>query len=409
MYKHGNFILLALFITTFYFQLMNIYIKPLNQYAFNQYNKSEQSYPADYAESAVPAISLYERCREQAAVLVASLDDPLLAAQCLLAGWDNRPYMTSAMLAYISGIPAGGVMLFGQNLDAPRDEIRSFINDIAAVITAMSGVPPFIAVDHEGGLVHRFGPGMTRLPAPSVFWDMAKEDEASALRILEELAAFSGLEMYDLGVNLNLAPVAEILTEENIGFLGTRSYGPDIVFAEKAASAFIRGMNMSGIACTLKHFPGSGSSDPHFETGVIAIDQSLAELVQPFSGIIRSLGPAAIMISHAVVAAVDPYSNASLSHQVINGWLKNELGFEGIALADDFNMAAVTGLSPEEAAIQALNAGIDMVICWPSNMANIHNAILDALEDGSLSRERLIDAAERILTQKLILFSRGLI
>ena len=405
MYKHENFVLLVLFTTLFYFQLMNFYFLPVQQY-----NESDKSYPAAQVPGIdapqTGAVSGYERFREQAAVLAAAMDDSTLAAQCLLAGWDNRPYLTGAMAAYIGGIPAGGVMLFGQNLDASKDEIRSFINDIAAVITAVSGVPPFVAVDHEGGLVHRFGPGIMRLPAPSLFWEMAKEDESSALRYLEELAAYSGMEMYELGFNLNLAPVAEILTPENSEFIGTRSFGPETAFTEKAASAFIRGMNSSGIACTLKHFPGSGSSDPHFESAVIT--QSIDQMILPFRGIIESINPAAVMVSHAIVTAVDLGVNASLSYPVITGLLKDELGFRGIALADDFSMSAITGtgMSVEEAVVRAFNSGIDMVICWPPNMASIHSALLNALDEGLLSRERLIDAAERILTQKLMLFAR---
>jgi beta-N-acetylhexosaminidase len=91
---------------------------------------------------------------------------------------------------------------------------------------------------------------------------------------------------------------------------------------------------------------------------------------------------------------------------VIGTWLRGELGFDGIVLADDFSMGAAAGLSPEEAVSAALNAGVDMVMTWPRNLTSVHNAILAALREGRLGRERLVEAAGRILYEKL---RRGII
>jgi beta-N-acetylhexosaminidase len=109
------------------------------------------------------------------------------------------------------------------------------------------------------------------------------------------------------------------------------------------------------------------------------------------------------MVSHAVVNAWDAKVNASLSRPVVSLWLRQSLGFSGMVLGDDFSMGAISaaGLSEEDAVIEALNAGVDMVMAWPRSLGRLHRAILSALEDGRLSRERLREAVARILCEKL--------
>jgi beta-N-acetylhexosaminidase len=352
-----------------------------------------------------PKLTAMDLFREEASRIAASMDDSTLAAQCLLAVVDNRAFFSDPMKILLQEIPAGGIILFRYNLTGTKDEIRSFLKELSDFIELASGVAPFMTVDHEGGLVHRFGPGIYRLPAPYSFWEMAQsEGEAAALRAVEELAQFSGEEISDLGINLNLAPVAEFLSPKNQAFLDTRSYGPDPDFTEKAASAFIRGMESAGIAWTIKHFPGNSAEDPHYRLSEIQEDLStLDAMVRPFRGIIKNLHVPVLMLSHSVVPALDPQRNASLSPVLINTWLRDELGFSGIVLADDFSMEAVTarGINAEEAVIQALNAGVDMIMCWPSNMRSLHRAILGALKEERLPRQRLLEAAERIIAEKL--------
>jgi beta-N-acetylhexosaminidase len=134
----------------------------------------------------------------------------------------------------------------------------------------------------------------------------------------------------------------------------------------------------------------------------------LDEMVKPFAELIRALQPSAVMVSHIVVPARGGERNASLSRPVIQGWLREELGFRGFVLGDDFSMKAVSsrGLSPEAAAVEALKAGVDMIMAWPSGLSRLHRAILDALAEGQLSRERLREAAGRIIAEKI---RRGLI
>ncbi|MDR2758436.1 MAG: hypothetical protein LBB78_03555, partial [Spirochaetaceae bacterium] len=168
--------------------------------------------------------------REQARSLAAALDDRSLAAQVIMTGIDGNGILTAPMREILREVPAGGAMLFRHNLDTDKPGIRSFTTEISRIITGGEepGLIPFIAVDHEGGQVHRFGPGVGRLPPPLSYWELAqREGRDRALEAVREDARQSGRELRDLGLTLNFAPVAEILTEGNRAFLEDRSYGPE--------------------------------------------------------------------------------------------------------------------------------------------------------------------------------------
>ncbi|MDR2052809.1 MAG: glycoside hydrolase family 3 protein, partial [Treponema sp.] len=184
--------------------------------------------------------------REKAAQLAKRLDDRVLAAQVLLTGIDGKGSLDNGMRALLRRIPAGGIMLFRYNLSIKKTGIAPFLKAVSDTVSAGGGVVPFMAVDHEGGYVHRFGDGVARLPAPLAYWEKARTGEEGraggntrqeVLAGLEEDAFRSGEEIRGLGITLNLAPVAEVLTDGNRAFLDDRSYGPDAAFVEAACAA----------------------------------------------------------------------------------------------------------------------------------------------------------------------------
>jgi beta-N-acetylhexosaminidase len=369
--------------------------------------EAAESADADTGEKAGedPVLPAY---REQAARIVSSLDEYYLTSQVLMAGLDNKTGLSGDMKTLLKDHPPGGIMFFRYNLNTEKDQVRSFLEDCSSLVAASvepRGINPFLAVDHEGGLVHRFGPGVEKLPAAASFWETARgEGWETALEAVETGARRSGGELRSLGITMNFAPVAEILTGDNRLFLETRSYGPDGAFVEAAAAAFIRGMDAAGIACVVKHFPGNSGADPHRGPAVLAVEgETLEQMVRPFAFLIENFQVPAFMISHVVIPAWDGERNASLSPEIIQGQLREAMGFTGIVLADDYSMGAVarSGLDTEDAVVAALNAGVDMVMVWPSNIRSVHDAILAALGDGRLAEERLREAAERILAEKI--------
>ncbi|MDR0720153.1 MAG: glycoside hydrolase family 3 protein [Treponema sp.] len=351
------------------------------------------------------AIHSRESARQTAARIAASMDDDTLVSQLIMVALDNKNYVSAETKTMLTRYPAGAIMLFKYNLNTDKDAVRSFISSCAGLVESLSGVAPFMAVDHEGGLVHRFGPGVQKLPSAYSFWEMAEsKGRAEALAALSKLAFSSAREIRSLGITLNLAPVAEVLTGDNEPFLETRSYGRDISFVDEAASVFVRAMDKAGVACVLKHFPGSPGADPHKESAALLLErEELDNLAKPFAGVIKSAPPAAVMVSHAIIPAIDGKENASLSPVVMNGWLKGALGFTGFVLADDFAMGAVAGrnIRVEEAACKALASGADMVMAWPKNIGQVHRSIVLSREAGLLDRKRLEEAAARIIEQKI--------
>ncbi|GHV31508.1 glycosyl hydrolase [Spirochaetia bacterium] len=333
------------------------------------------------------------------------MDEKILAGQVLLTGLDGNGTLPGAMRSLLRDLSPGGVMLFRMNLNMSKDRIPGFLKTVSDLAAASSGIPPFMAVDHEGGIVHRFGDGIEKLPPPLSYWEMAqKEGKDHALRIIEDDAFRSGKEIRALGISMNLAPVAESLGGENDAFLEDRSYGPDTAFVEAAAAAFIRGMSAASVACVVKHFPGNSGADPHKEASTLTETRtSLEKKIQPFAGVIWKERPAGVMVSHVIVNAWDAGVNASRSRAVVSLWLRENLGFAGIVLGDDFSMGAISaaGLSEEDAVVEALNAGVDMVMTWPRSMGRVHRAVLRALAEGRITRERLEEATARIIYEKI--------
>ncbi|MDR1249995.1 MAG: glycoside hydrolase family 3 protein, partial [Treponema sp.] len=284
--------------------------------------------------------------RTRAEAIAASLDDSRLAGQVLLTGLDGNGTLPDAMGALLRNISPGGVMLFRMNLNMDKSSAAAFlktVSDLAAISVSDTGtIPPFLAVDHEGGAVHRFAEGVERLPPPLSYWKMARQNGREyALGKIEEDAARSGTEIRSLGISLNLAPVAETLNGENSAFLGKRSYGPDSGFVAEASAAFIRGMAAAGLPCVVKHFPGNSAEDPHSAVSALTGDrETLDREILPLARLITRNFSAGVMVSHAVVNAWDPGVNASRSRQVVSVWLRQNLGFSGIVLGDDFSMGA---------------------------------------------------------------------
>ncbi|MDR2718877.1 MAG: glycoside hydrolase family 3 protein [Treponema sp.] len=358
--------------------------------------------------------------RRKASLIAAALDDRQLAAQVIISGIDGKGRLPPYMRLLLEECPAGGIMLFRYNLETNNDAVQALIAETAALITSentieldeetSAAIPPLVAVDHEGGTVNRFRPGVADLPSAASYREMTQDRGSLIVRINAD--SFNvGRAINALGINLNFAPVAEYLHADNRDFLKNRSYGTDPAFAAEAAAAFIAGMEQAGVFCVVKHFPGSAGADPHrFPSVLKGSREALAELTAPIVALISGGHARAIMVSHSAVPAWDSKNIASLSPAVMDDWLRQELDFEGIIVCDDFSMAAASGtaaaggktsLKPEIAVVLSLAAGADMVLVWPPDLRRTHRAIAAALDDGRLSRERLREAAGRIIFEKI--------
>ncbi|OGR04578.1 MAG: hypothetical protein A2284_06105 [Deltaproteobacteria bacterium RIFOXYA12_FULL_61_11] len=303
---------------------------------------------------------------------------------------------------YLRELQVGGIILFSSNLiDAPQTarlcrEIRS--------LTA-AGVPPLLAVDQEGGKVTRISKGVTVLPG-----NMALG--ATRSQVLAYYGGrITGRELRLLGVNMNLAPVVDVVSDPDDQVIGTRSYGSSFELVSEQSSWYIKGLQEEGIIATAKHFPGHGATGKDTHHTLPSVARSLSELegadLQPF---IRAVGAGVdtIMTAHVHYTAFDRQRiSASLSLNVLR-YLRERLGFEGVVIADALEMGAITRqLSPGEAAVEAILAGNDMVIAvWNGNNKDaVYEALAGAVRSGRIPQSRLHEAVVRILALKL---KRGL-
>lgn len=294
----------------------------------------------------------------------------------------------------------GGYILFGRDFaDKTADDVIQSIRSYQSAAAADTGIPLLIGVDEEGGTVVRVSSNphlrSEKYPSPQ------KLLSAGGMEALVADAADKDALLQGLGINVNLAPVADVSTDPS-DFIYDRTFGQDAAGNADCVTAVVTQMAADGMGSVLKHFPGYGSNvDTH--TG-IAVDQRSLESFQqsdflPFSaGIAAGDGTTAVLVSHNIMTAVDDSLPASLS-PAVHDLLRTELGFDGVAMTDDLAMDAVAAYSEDGAvAVMALQAGNDLVITTDYR-TQIPKAI-EAVKNGTLSTETIDTACRRVLQWK---------
>jgi beta-N-acetylhexosaminidase len=281
------------------------------------------------------------------------------------------------------------VILFGPNIAEPAQ-----VTMLTADIACAAGRPPLIAVDHELGVeVRRLGGGMVSpLPTPDEALAMTPEDVRSA-------AIRLGREMLNLGINVDLAPVVDVVDGPNPVLAG-RHLGADPEAVATVGAAFVAGLSDAGVVAVPKHFPGHGRTvtDPHDESAVVHATMRDLEFTDwpPFDAAFAAGAPA-VMVGHPVYTAIDDAAPASLSPAVYQ-LLRQRFEFDGVAVTDALGMAALAGLGdPGQIAVAALAAGADLLVFEdPLIVESVVDAVMRAALDRSLPRDRLAEAAARV-------------
>lgn len=308
---------------------------------------------------------------------------------------DGVTSVSPALQSAIDEYRPGGFIFFSKNIISPT-QLKAFTSDLK---NAMK-IKPFLSVDEEGGSVARIGNagfGVKR------YASMASVGETG-----KTLAAFSagqtiGAYLLDYGFDLDYAPVADVNSNPNNPVIGRRAFGKDPYLVADMAGAFIDGLHSVGVMSSLKHFPGHGDTVGDTHEGFVSLDKDWEELKKteliPF---IQNLEKTdTVMIAHVALKKVTGSDiPASLSYEIVTEKLRNELGFEGLILTDSLQMGAITkSYSSAEAAVLALEAGVDLLL-MPENFPAAFEAVLDAVEEGRLSQERINESVLRILEAK---------
>ena len=288
----------------------------------------------------------------------------------------------------LSQYAVGGLIYFEKNI-LSEDQFREMISNTQLY----TRYPLFLAVDEEGGRVSRLsnqGIG-TKVDAAAVIGQNGA-DRAY------QTGVTMGSNLSGIGLNLNLAPVADIRIGEN-SYMGDRTYGTDPQAVGSVVAGVVQGIQSQGVSACLKHFPGMGSTvqDPHNEiAGTDRTEaQFRAEEFPVFQTGIDS-GVKMVMISNISAPALSGDDLPCVFSEAVIGILRNEMGFEGVVISDAMNMSAVSDYyDSAEAAIMAIKAGCDMIL-MPEDFAEAYNGVLEAVRNGTISEERINDSLRRI-------------
>lgn len=293
----------------------------------------------------------------------------------------------------------GGVILFPRNIEAP-EQVAELSRNVQSLATE---VPLWVSVDQEGGRVARLREPFTEWPPMAVLGRCG--DPAVASRFAAALAA----ELKAVGITLDYAPVLDICTNPNNLVIGDRALAADAAMVGTLGAAIVQGLQDNGVAACGKHFPGHGDTavDSHDELPIVEHPPDRIRKVEcvPFRDAIRA-DVAFVMTAHLLVTSLDEDRPATLSRPVVQGLLREELGFEGVILSDDLEMEALaSAYTVPEAAVQAIAAGCDGVLVCRARVEDrsgdielqvaVLEALVHAVEDGRIPYERLEDALGR--------------
>ena len=301
----------------------------------------------------------------------------------------------------------GNIFIAGRTTagsQATQKVISSFTSKVGPGTT--HATPMLVATDQEGGEVQVLaGSGFSDIPS-------ALDQSTQPRDQLVASARTWGKELADVGVNMNLAPVADLVdiarpaSNEPIGRWG-REYGHDAATVSSQAGAFAEGMQASKVIPTYKHFPGLGRVTANTDTSANVVDsttnRSTDAAVSVIFGAAIAAGAQVIMVSSATYALIDPSAPAAFSSTIVTEMLRTEMGFTGVVITDDVSAAVqVQGVAAGERAVRAIRAGCDIVLASadPTVAADMVKALVAAAQSDPAFAARVDESAARVLALK---------
>lgn len=319
--------------------------------------------------------------------------------QMFVVGFSGTTFTTSLNNA-IDEYHFGNVIYMGANVADPST-ISKMSNDIQNKMISSNLVPGFISIDQEGGRVIRLKDGGTHFVSNMTV--CASNNYQNAY--LEGLAI--GQELKNYGINTNFAPVLDVNNNPENPIIGIRSYADNPLLVSLFGKNMINGLKAGNVMACSKHFPGHGNTsvDSHF--GLPEITSSIDELYQtelaPFISAVSSKIDA-IMTTHIIFTAIDSEYPATLSYKVLTNLLREELAYDGLIITDGMEMKAVTSNfgGYGDTAVLAVKAGVDILLYTStSNPKTAHTALINAVNNGEISIDRIDESVRRILLKKL--------
>lgn len=347
------------------------------------------------AEESIDAIIDDMTLEEKAAQLFIVLPEDLVeGVDCVVQAGD-------ATKTGLDAYPVGGVIYMSQNLES-AEQVKEMLADVQTFSQERIGLPLFTCVDEEGGTVARVA-GSGKFSVPDV-GDMADVGATGDVEQAEQVGETIGAYLAELGFNLDFAPDADVWSNPDNEIVRYRSFGSDPQTVSAMSLAVLDGLQTQGVCGVLKHFPGHGATEGDTHEGYAYTSKTLEELEKcellPFQNGIDHDAPM-IMAAHISLPNVTGDNTpASLSEEIITGLLREKMGYDGVVVTDAMDMGAIVqNYSSEEAAVQALAAGADLIL-MPEDFQAAYQGVLDAVQDGTLTEERLDESLRRILAVK---------
>lgn len=313
----------------------------------------------------------------------------------------------------------GGIVLFDKdvklggmrNIQSPPQ-----LKKLTAKLQSISPVPLLIAIDQEGGKVSRLQESYGFAPTVSAQYLGKVNDSAVTYKEISKIAA----ELAACGINLNLAPIVDLNINPNNPVIGKmeRSFSADANIVTRQAEEFIKAHHEQGVLCTLKHFPGHGSSKDDSHIGSVDITNTWkAKELKPYEVIIKDGMADAVMTGHLFNSHLDGKFNATLSRPIVTGLLREKLGYKGVVISDCLHMRAIEAYYKFEDAVRlAIEAGVDIILLtnnspyvnYDENIASQTVEIVKKLvREGRISEGRINESYERIKQLKNRIAKQG--
>ena len=338
---------------------------------------------------------LHERILE----IMASLSIEEKLGQLFIVGFPGKT-VPNSLRNTVKEKRFGNFIYFGENVEKNLG-VAAMSNQIQDLVLDEVGIPAFIAMDHEGGMVVRFTENATHF-----IGNMGLAATGNALNAYN-VGKYSGMELRHYGVNLNFAPVMDVNNNPQNPVIGVRSFSDDPEVVSSYGINLIKGYSEANVLTTAKHFPGHGDTvvDSHY--GLPKINHNKERLYEielaPFIDAINA-GVDSIMSAHIIFSAFDNELPATLSYKVLTELLREELGFGGLIITDEMRMQAIRdNFGVAEAGIMALKAGADMLLYAESTSTSVeaYNGVLNAIKAGEISEARIDESVYRVIKTKI--------
>lgn len=295
--------------------------------------------------------------------------------------------------AALEKYPVGGIVYSKPNM-LNGEQVKEMI----ANTQSYSKIGLFISADEEGGTVNRLMKtlGTTYIGSMYDYKDQGTETAyQNAFTIATDMSSY--------GFNLDFAPVADVWSNPDNKVIGKRAYSDNYEQAAELVGAAVKGFHKGGVMCTLKHFPGHGDTveDSHYASAYVykSKEEIYSQELIPFASGIAA-GAEFVMTAHVIVGDIDE-NPATISSVIIQDILRKDLGFRGIIITDSLAMSALSDhYTVEDVAVKTVLAGNDMLL-GPVNVERTVNALVNAVEQGIITEERIDESVRRILEKKI--------